>query len=111
MRGYDPGRKFLTTKTVKKLEITSRIVVDKETLSGAPRFDGTRIAVHDIADMVANGVDTQAVLRAYPRLTETHIDLAVAYADTHVRPPRPDPFRGWRDKIKYRKRPTRGPSP
>ena len=95
---------------MKKLEITFRIVVDQDTLSGAPRFDGTRIPVHDVADMVANGVDTEAILRAYPRLTETHIDLAVAYAENHVRPPHPNPFRGWRNKSECRKPLARGPS-
>ncbi len=106
-----PASKLLAHAQVKKLETQVRIVSDNDTLSGVPRFDGTRIPVHDVADMVANGVAIKAILRAYPRLTETHIDRAVAYADQHVRPPDPHPFRGWRNKSESHKPSARGPSP
>ena len=106
-----PASKLLAHAQVKKLETQVRIVSDKDTLSGVARFDGTRIPVHDVADMVANGVAIKAILRAYPRLTETHVDRAVTYADQHVRPPDPHPFRGWRTKSKNRKPSASGPSP
>ena len=74
---------------VKKLDGSARIVSDKETLSGAPRFESTRIPVHDVAAMVANGVPVKAILQTYPRLTERHIDRAVAFAKSHPTPPEP----------------------
>jgi uncharacterized protein (DUF433 family) len=51
-----------------------------EVLGGAPVFKGTRIPVHDIAEMLANG-DTQAAIRkAYPQLTADQVRLASIYA-------------------------------
>jgi len=46
------------------------IVSDKGILGGAPSFKGTRIAVHDIAEMLANGGRVATIPAAYPTLTE-----------------------------------------
>ena len=66
---------------------STRIVADPDVLSGAPRFAGSRIAVRDVAAMVANGVAVDAILRTHPRLTERHVELAVAHARAHPEPP------------------------
>ena len=73
-----------------------RIVSDQEVLSGAPCFQGTRIPVHDVADMVVNGVAFDSILETYPRLTESHVKAAVNYANGFPRPRKPHPFAGWR---------------
>ena len=61
------------------------VVRDDAVLSGAPCIKGTRIPVHDIADMLANGDDTGAILEAYPRLSEAQIELAAFYARAYPR--------------------------
>jgi uncharacterized protein (DUF433 family) len=79
------------------LEKAKRMVaIDKDVLSGTPCFRGTRIPVHAIAAMIANGDRKSAVLRAYPRLTPEQIDLAVRYADAYPRRGRPRRKLLWR---------------
>ncbi len=56
------------------------VVCDQGVLSGVPCIKGTRIPVHDIAAMLANGDSAEAILDAYPRLSETQVELAVVYA-------------------------------
>ena len=59
--------------------------VDDRVLGGTPCFKGTRIPIHDIAAMLANG-DTVAELQAaYPRLTEAQIRAAPLYAQAWPR--------------------------
>jgi len=58
-------------------------------LGGTPVFKGTRIPVHDIADMLANGDRPAAIIRAYPQLDEDKVRLAAIYALAY--PPRGRP--------------------
>lgn len=58
-------------------------------LRGTPCFAGTRIPVHDIADMLANGDSRTAILQAYPQLTAEMVALAPLYAAGHPRPAEP----------------------
>lgn len=74
------------------------IVIDKDVLGGAPCFKGTRIPVHDIAEMVANGDDVSAILAAYPTLTDGHIEAAIVYAEAYPRRGRPRQEPVWRKK-------------
>jgi uncharacterized protein (DUF433 family) len=66
--------------------------IDKEILSGTPCFKGTRIPIHDIAAMIANGDEKSAILKAYPQVTAEQVDLAVVRADAYPR--RGQPRRG-----------------
>ena len=72
------------------------IATDKTVLSGAACIKGTRIPVHDIAEMLANGDRVDDVRAAYPVLTEAQIEAAVLYARAYPRRGRPrgEPF--WR---------------
>jgi NAD(P)-dependent dehydrogenase (short-subunit alcohol dehydrogenase family)/uncharacterized protein (DUF433 family) len=73
-----------------KLEKAKKMVaIDKDIMAGTPCFKGTRIPVHDIAAMIANGDQKAAILNAYPQLTAAHIDLAVLYAEAYPRRGRP----------------------
>jgi uncharacterized protein (DUF433 family) len=72
-----------------------------DVLGGTPVFKGTRIPVHDIADMLANGDKRAAILRAYPLLDEEKIRLAAIY--TLAYPPRGRP----RAKAPRRARPPK----
>jgi uncharacterized protein (DUF433 family) len=72
------------------------VVVDKDVLGGTPCVKGTRIPVHDIAAMVANGDRKSAILRAYPKLAAAQIDLAVLYALAYPQRGRPRRKPLWR---------------
>ena len=73
------------------------IISDPDIMGGDPVFRGTRIPVHLIADLVAQGEAADDLLAGYPRLTAEMIELAPIYAATY-------PLRGrvrqqpWRDR-------------
>jgi uncharacterized protein (DUF433 family) len=60
-----------------------------DVLGGTPVFKGTRIPVHDIADMLANGDAATAIVRAYPQLDRDQIRLEAIYALAYPRRGRP----------------------
>ena len=72
------------------------VAIDKGVLGGAPCFKGTRIPVHDVAAMIANGDERADVLAAYPQLAADQIDLAVIYAEAYPRRGRPRRKPVWR---------------
>ncbi len=51
-----------------------------EVLGGTPVFKGTRIPVHDVADMLANGDRPAAIIKAFPQLDADRVRLASIYA-------------------------------
>ena len=53
---------------------------DEAVWSGTPCIKGTRIPVHDIADMVADGDSAEAIREAFPRLSQAQIELAASFA-------------------------------
>jgi len=65
-----------------------------EVLGGTPVIKGTRIPVHDIAEMLANGDDPAAVVKAYPQLDRDRVRLAAVYALAYPRRGRPR-MAGW----------------
>jgi uncharacterized protein (DUF433 family) len=52
------------------------VVIDPGILGGAPVFRGTRVPVHLIADLVAQGASVSELQQGYPRLTGEMIRLA-----------------------------------
>ena len=76
----------------------SAVACDDAVLSGTPCIKGTRIPVHDLADMLANGDAAEAVRDAFPRLSDAQIELAAFYAEAYPRRGRPrgEPF--WRSR-------------
>jgi uncharacterized protein (DUF433 family) len=67
-------------------------------LRGAPVFKGTRIPVHDIADMLANGDSPTRIAKAYPQLDKERVRLAAIYALAYPRRGRPRTKTGWRSQ-------------
>lgn len=57
-----------------------RNVSSPDTLSGAPRIQGTRISVSMILEWVANGADRADILQAYPHLEAEDVEQALLYA-------------------------------
>ncbi len=71
---------------------------DEAVLSGAPCFKGTRIPVHDIADMLANGDSARTIHEEFPQLTKKKIELAAIYARAYPRRERPRRAPVWRSR-------------
>ena len=80
-----------------RLKTASRNVSrDPAILSGTPCIKGTRIPVHDIADMLSNGDTVQAIAQAFPQLSHSDIELAEFYARAYPRRGRPRNASPWR---------------
>lgn len=60
-----------------------------DVLGGTPVFRRTRIPVHDIADMLANGDRPAAIVKAYPQLDVERVRLAAIYAEAYPERGRP----------------------
>lgn len=65
-------------------------------LRGTPVFKGTRIPVHDIADMLMNGDEPAAIVKAYPQINKEAVRLAAVYALAYPRRGRPRAKAAWR---------------
>ncbi len=61
-------------------ELLDRIVIDPDVLVGKPVIKGTRIPVHLIIELLANGVTKKQILKEYPQLKEEDIKAALLYA-------------------------------
>jgi uncharacterized protein (DUF433 family) len=59
------------------------VITDRNIMGGVPVFKGTRIPVHDIAAMLANGDRVQELRRAYPTLSREQLELAPIYAKAY----------------------------
>ena len=70
------------------------VVSDPEILGGDPVFRGTRVPVHLIAELVAQGSKPAELIEGYPRLTADMIRLAPVYASAY-------PLRGPRRKLPW----------
>ncbi len=62
-----------------------RIVVDPEIMAGKPVVNGTRIPVELVLKRLAHDLDTETLLRAYPRLTREDVKACLAYAHELVK--------------------------
>ena len=73
------------------------VTIDPEIMGGDPVFRGTRIPVHMIADILAQGETIEVMLESYPRLTAEMIEQEPVYAAAHPlqRGPRKQP---WHDR-------------
>lgn len=62
-----------------------RITVNPAQMGGVPCIRGLRIPVATVVDMVADGMATVEILRAYPDLDEADIRDALRFAAEAVR--------------------------
>jgi len=61
-------------------ELLDRVVIDPDILVGKPVIRGTRIPVHLIIELLANGMTTKQILKEYPQLKEQDIKAALLQA-------------------------------
>lgn len=76
------------------VRVERMIVSDPEVMKGTPVYRGTRIPVHAIAGMLAEGATLQEIVEGYPALTREAVALAPVYAKAYPRRGRP-PARPW----------------
>lgn len=61
-----------------------RITIDPEQCGGRPCIRGMRIRVIDILDLLAAGLDRDAILEELPDLELEDVDAALRYARSRV---------------------------
>jgi uncharacterized protein (DUF433 family) len=91
----EPRRELATS--LRELRRARRLVVsDPEIMGGDPVFRGTRVPVHMIAELVAQGSTQAELLEDYPRLSAEMIRLAPVYAAAYPLRGRPR-HQPWRE--------------
>ena len=68
---------------------STKVEFDSEVMQGTPVFRGTRIPVHAVADMLAQGATIEEILEGYPALTRKRVELASLYVRAFPRRGRP----------------------
>jgi uncharacterized protein (DUF433 family) len=97
------GPRRALAASLRDLRRARRLVVsDPEILGGDPVFRGTRVPVHLVAELLAQGSKPAELIESYPRLTAEMIRLAPVYAAAY--PLRGRPRRQpWRDQQPVRR--------
>jgi uncharacterized protein (DUF433 family) len=73
-----------TLRTGSPMATYERITVDPEIMTGKPVVAGTRIPVELVLKRLAEDLDVQALLEAYPRLTVEDVQACVRYGHSLV---------------------------
>ena len=61
-------------------KINDYIVADSEICYGKPTFQGTRIMVSIVLEMLRDGATMEEIIEAYPSLTKNHVKAALEFA-------------------------------
>jgi uncharacterized protein (DUF433 family) len=88
------ARKRMEDALRRLVQAERMIVSDPDVMKGTPVYRGTRIPVHAVAGMLAQGATLQEILEGYPALTREAVELAPVYAKAFPRRGRP-PARPW----------------
>jgi len=88
------ARKQMESALRRLVQAERMVVSNPEIMKGAPVFRGTRIPVHAVADMLAQGATVAEVVEGYPALSRETVELAPVYAKAFPRRGRP-PARPW----------------
>lgn len=62
-----------------------RIVADPDYCDGQPRLEGTRITVAAVLSYLAGGMNVDEIVAAYPKLSNTDVYEAIAFAAAHFK--------------------------
>lgn len=54
-------------------------------LGGKPCIEGTRISVEFVLELIASGATREAILEAYPQVSESGLEAALRYAVSALR--------------------------
>jgi len=78
------------------LHLEADVTTDHERRGGTPLLCGTRIIVHELADL-AKQEPLESLLAAFPSLTAERIENAIIYAKAHPLTGRPRKKPEWRE--------------
>jgi len=62
------------------MSLPGRIVIDTTTCGGRPHFQGTRIPVYVVLEMLANGENHEEIRSEFPDLNDLDLFHAIEYA-------------------------------
>ncbi len=85
----EPAANAVTGELAAYRRALDLITEDPDIQAGAATFKGTRILVHPICDLLAQGVAPDELKDDYPSLTDAMLAAAPLYARTHPRRGRP----------------------
>lgn len=68
-----------------KFRINNNIIIDKDICHGKPVFEGTRIMVWQVLEILASGGSENEVFEAFPPLTKEHLMSAFDYASSTMK--------------------------
>lgn len=83
-------------------QMWSFIVMDPNVRAGEPVVRGTRIPVHMLGDLAAQGAPREELLEDYPSLTRESLEAALMWARMYPRRGRP-PRAPWKDGVVIRR--------
>jgi len=63
-----------------RVEISKYLVADSEICHGKPTFNGTRVMVWQVLEMLEAGVSIDEIIKDFPSLNKNHIKAALHYA-------------------------------
>ena len=82
-------KSLIDQNTWQSRKALAMIIEDPAIQGGAATFKGTRLLVHHIAALIAQGATVAELREDYPRLTREMIGVAPIYAKAHPRRGRP----------------------
>jgi uncharacterized protein (DUF433 family) len=82
--------------------ICSFVTMDPNIRAGEPVVRGTRIGIHTLADLAAQGAPAEELLEDYPSLTPESLEAALAWARMYPRRGRP-PRAPWQNGVVIRR--------
>ena len=94
----DEPRREVKERLKQLRRIERLVVVNREIMGGNPVFRGTRVPVHQVAELLNNGETVERLREDYPRVSDEMIRLAPIYAAAHPLRGRPkkQSWHGWR---------------
>ena len=93
--------KTLRKRLAEMEHIRSFVTIDPNVRAGEPVVRGTRIGIHTLADLAAQGAPADELLEDYPSLTPESLEAALAWARMYPRRGRP-PRTSWKDGVVIR---------
>lgn len=68
--------------TMNRITINKHIVADPKICHGKPTFNGTRVMVWQVLEMLKSGETVKEIIASFPSLTPRHIEAALDYASS-----------------------------
>ncbi len=67
---------------MKKIIVNKYIIADPQICHGKPTFQGTRIMVWQILEMLGSSMTQKEIIKEFPSLNRNHIKAALDYASS-----------------------------